>query len=407
MSTAATKIRYYNWRGTNQAGRKVSGTTLGFQEQEVRHQLVEQKIVVKKIKKTSPSFLTKMRDQMKGEDVTAVTRQLATMIESGVPVVQALQLMASSYNKAEMRATLLQITTQVESGASLSSAMRSSSPLFDKFFCDLVATGEQTGHLGQVFARIAVYREKNEAMRKKVIKAMIYPAMVTLTAVLVTVLMLVFVIPQFAQIFSSFGAELPLFTQLVVHASDFLIAYGVYLGAGVGIAVFLYRYFYKKSDDFRYKANKFALKLPIFGDVLLKATIARFARTLATTFMAGIPLLSGIQSAGRTCGNLYIEKAIEEVYESTAGGMPLYLALRQSGVFPELMLQMVMIGEESGSLDDMLNKMAQIYEADVDNTVDNLGQILEPFIIIILGGLIGGLLVAMYMPIFTLMSVIG
>ncbi len=282
-----------------------------------------------------------------------------------------------------------------------------SSPLFDKFYCDLVATGEQTGHLGQVFARIAVYREKNEAMRKKVIKAMIYPSMVTLTAVAVTVLMLVFVIPQFAQIFNGFGAELPFFTQIVIYASDFLIACGTYMAIGIASIVFLYRYFYKKSDDFRYKSNKFVLKLPIFGDVLLKATIARFARTLATTFMAGIPLLSGIQSAGRTCGNLYIERAIEEVYESTAGGMPLYLALRQSGVFPELMLQMVMIGEESGALDDMLNKMAQIYEADVDNTVDNLGQILEPFIIIILGGLIGGLLMAMYMPIFTLMSVIG
>ncbi|OBU12582.1 type II secretion system protein F [Photobacterium aquimaris] len=404
---AATKIRYYQWRGVNQAGRKVSGVTMGFQEQEVRHQLTEQMINVKKIKRTTPGTLSRLRNQMKPEDVTMVTRQLSTMVESGVPVVQALTLMANSHHKAEMRATLNQVTTQVEAGSSLSKAMRSSSPLFDKFYCDLVDTGEQTGHLGQVFARIAVYREKAEAMRKKIIKAMIYPSMVSITAILVTVLMLVFVIPQFAAIFSGFGAELPWFTRQVMKASDFLVNYGTYLGIGIVVFILLYRYCYKHYYRFHYRADKLSLKLPIVGDVLLKATISRFARTLATTFNAGIPLLTGIQSAAKTSNNLYIEQAIDEVYNSTAAGMPLYLALRQADVFPELMLQMVMIGEESGSLDDMLNKMAQLYEDDVDNTVDNLGQILEPFIIIILGTIIGGLLVAMYMPIFTLMSVMG
>ena len=403
----ATKIRYYQWRGVNQAGRKVSGVTMGFQEQEVRHQLTEQMINIKKIKRTSPSTLNRLRNQMKSEDVTMVTRQLATMVESGVPVVQALTLMANSHHKAEMRATLIQVTNQVEAGSSLSKAMRSSSPLFDKFYCDLVDTGEQTGHLGQVFSRIAIYREKAEAMRKKIIKAMIYPSMVSITAILVTVLMLVFVIPQFAAIFSGFGAELPWFTRQVMKASDFLINYGFYLGLGLFFTIIGYRYSYRHYYRFHYRMDKLSLKLPIVGEVLLKATISRFSRTLATTFNAGIPLLTGIQSAGKISNNLYIEQAIDEVYNSTAAGMPLYLALRQADVFPELMLQMVMIGEESGALDDMLNKMAQLYEDDVDNTVDNLGQILEPFIIIILGIIIGGLLVAMYMPIFTLMSVMG
>lgn len=403
----ATKIRYYQWRGVNQAGRKVSGVTMGFQEQEVRHQLTEQMINIKKIKRTSPGTLNRLRNQMKSEDVTMVTRQLATMVESGVPVVQALTLMANSHHKAEMRATLIQVTNQVEAGSSLSKAMRSSSPLFDKFYCDLVDTGEQTGHLGQVFSRIAIYREKAEAMRKKIIKAMIYPSMVSITAILVTVLMLVFVIPQFAAIFSGFGAELPWFTRQVMKASDFLINYGFYLGLGILITIIGYRYSYRHYYRFHYRMDKLSLKLPIVGEVLLKATISRFSRTLATTFNAGIPLLTGIQSAGKISNNLYIEQAIDEVYNSTAAGMPLYLALRQADVFPELMLQMVMIGEESGALDDMLNKMAQLYEDDVDNTVDNLGQILEPFIIIILGIIIGGLLVAMYMPIFTLMSVMG
>nr|WP_232602897.1 type II secretion system F family protein [Photobacterium carnosum] len=401
----ATKIRYYQWRGVNQAGRKVSGVTMGFQEQEVRHQLTEQMINIKKIKRTSPGTLNRLRNQMKSEDVTMVTRQLATMVESGVPVVQALTLMANSHHKAEMRATLIQVTNQVEAGSSLSKAMRSSSPLFDKFYCDLVDTGEQTGHLGQVFSRIAIYREKAEAMRKKIIKAMIYPSMVSITAILVTVLMLVFVIPQFAAIFSGFGAELPWFTRQVMKASDFLINYGFYLGLGLLFTIISYRYSYRHYYRFHYRMDKLSLKLPLVGGVLLKATISRFSRTLATTFNAGIPLLTGIQSAGKISNNLYIEQAIDEVYNSTAAGMPLYLALRQADVFPELMLQMVMIGEESGALDDMLNKMAQLYEDDVDNTVDNLGQILEPFIIIILGIIIGGLLVAMYMPIFSLMSV--
>ncbi|WP_188013996.1 type II secretion system F family protein [Photobacterium damselae] len=404
---AANKIRYYRWRGVNQGGKKITGVTLGFQEQEVRAQLTEQMIQVKKIKRTPPSTLDKIRNQMKSSDVTAITRQLATMIESGVPIVQALKLMASSHHKAEVRAVLTQVNTQVEAGASLSKALKSSSPLFDNFYCDLVATGEETGYLGQVFVRLATYREKSEAMRKKVIKAMIYPSMVMLTAISVTILMLVFVIPQFAAIFGSFGAELPWFTRQVLKASDFLINYGGYLAVGLLLALVLYRYSYKRSYSFRLRMARLSLRLPIIGNVVLKATIARFARTLATTFSAGIPLLTGLQSAGKTAGNLHIEEAIMEAHTSAAAGMPLYLSLRQCNVFPELMLQMTMIGEESGSLDDMLNKMASLYENDVDNIVDNLGQILEPLIIIVLGVLIGGLLVAMYMPIFTLMSVIG
>ncbi|HIF9366390.1 TPA: type II secretion system F family protein [Photobacterium damselae] len=404
---AANKIRYYRWRGVNQGGKKITGVTLGFQEQEVRAQLTEQMIQVKKIKRTNPSTLDKIRNQMKSSDVTAITRQLATMIESGVPIVQALKLMASSHHKAEVRAVLTQVNTQVEAGASLSKALKSSSPLFDNFYCDLVATGEETGYLGQVFVRLATYREKSEAMRKKVIKAMIYPSMVMLTAISVTILMLVFVIPQFAAIFGSFGAELPWFTRQVLKASDFLINYGGYLAVGLLLALVLYRYSYKRSYSFRLRMARLSLRLPIIGNVVLKATIARFARTLATTFSAGIPLLTGLQSAGKTAGNLHIEEAIMEAHTSAAAGMPLYLSFRQCNVFPELMLQMTMIGEESGSLDDMLNKMASLYENDVDNIVDNLGQILEPLIIIVLGVLIGGLLVAMYMPIFTLMSVIG
>ncbi|MGF1727890.1 type II secretion system F family protein [Photobacterium nomapromontoriensis] len=407
MAQASSRIRYYHWRGVNQAGKKLSGVILGFQEQEVRAKLTDQQIQIKKIKHRAPSSFSKMRNQLKSTDITAITRQLATMIASGVPVVQALKLIAESHNKAEARATLSQVTIQVEAGSSLSRAMRTSSPLFDNFYCDLIATGEQTGHLAQVFERVATYREKSEAMRKKVIKAMIYPAMVSLTAIGVTVMMLVFVIPQFASIFKGFGAELPWFTQQVLNLSDFILAYGLYLALGITITILLISHSYKKNDKTKMFFHRLNLRLPIIGSVLLKSTIARFARTLATTFSAGIPLLNGLQAAAKTTGNVYIEQATMEAHANTAAGMPLNIALRQCDVFPELMLQMTMIGEESGSLDDMLNKMATLYEADVDNTVDNLGQILEPLIIIILGGVIGGLLVAMYMPIFKLMSVIG
>ncbi|UXI01657.1 type II secretion system F family protein [Photobacterium sp. TY1-4] len=403
----STKIRHYHWRGVNQKGKKVSGITLGFQEQDVRKILNDQLIQVKKIKRCKPSALSQLKNQLKPADITAITRQLATMTNSGVPVVQGLNMMASSHHKSEARAVLTQVTAQVEAGASLSRAMQTSSPLFDKFYCDLVATGEQTGHLGDVFGRIATYREKSEAMRKKVIKAMIYPAMVTFTAIGVTILMLVMVIPQFAQIFAGFGAELPWFTRQVLHASDVMITHGPIMAAALVLISLITSYQYKRVISFRRKVHQLLLRLPLLGEITLKATVARFARTLATTFSAGIPLLSGLQSAGKTADNLYIEQAVAEVHAATAAGMPLHIALRQSGVFPELMLQMTQIGEESGSLDDMLNKMALLFEDEVENIVDNLGKIIEPVIILFLGGLVASLLFAMYMPIIKLMSVIG
>ena len=402
-----SKLRYYRWRGVNPTGKRLAGIMVGYQEPEIRARLSEQKIQVKKIKRFKPSSLSKRRNQLTAKDVTAITRQLATIVNSGVPVVQALKLIAHSHNKAEARATLTMVSNQVEAGSSLARALNTSSPLFDNFYCDLVATGEQTGHLAQAFERLATYREKSEAMRKKVIKAMIYPTMVSLTAVGVTLMMLIFVIPQFANIFKGFGAELPWFTQKIIDVSEFLQSDGLLLALGLAITILLAAFAYRKSDRNKLRVHRALLAVPIVGPIMLKAAIARFARTLATTFSSGIPLLTGIEAAGKTAGNRHIEQAIVGAHGNTAAGMPLHLALRHSEVFPELMLQMVMIGEESGSIDDMLNKIAFTYESDVDNTVDNLGKILEPLIIIFLGTVIGGLLVAMYMPVFKLMSVVG
>ena len=380
---------------------------MGLQEQEIRAKLSEQHIQVKKVKRHKPSTLSKRRNQLKPTDITAITRQLATMVNSGVPVVQAIKLISSSHNKAEARAVLNLVATQVEAGSTLARAMNTSTPLFDNFYCDLVATGEQTGHLAHAFERLATYREKSEAMRKKVIKAMIYPIMVTLTAIIVTLLMLIYVIPQFASIFNSFGADLPWFTQQIINASNFLLSHGPYLGLALSSTAFIAITAYRKSDQQKLRVHRLLLAMPILGAVVRKAAIARFSRTLATTFSSGIPLLSGLEAAGKTAGNRHMENAIATAHGDTAAGMPLHLALRHSEVFPELMLQMVMIGEESGSIDDMLNKVAITYEEDVDNTVDNLGKILEPMIILFLGGVIGGLLIAMYLPIFKLMSVVG
>ncbi len=406
-ATSATKLKHFAWRGVNGNGKKVRGIMMGYIEGDVREKLAQQQIKLQKIKQTTPSAFSSFGNKMKGTDITAFTRQLATMLNAGVPIVQGLRLIADSHKKAEMRAAVLQVSKQVEAGTSLSKAFSSASSMFDGFYCDLIATGEETGHLPEVFARLAMYREKSEALRKKVVKAMIYPTIVSLVAITVTVGMLVFVIPQFDQIFKSFGAQLPWFTQQVVYLSEFIQATGLYIFAGVIIFILSFSLAMRKSPSFKFQVHKWVLRVPIFGGIFLKASIAKFARTLATTFSAGVPLLSGLRSGAQTTSNLFVKKAIDSAHTQTSAGMPLYIALRQADAFPELMLQMVMIGEESGALDDMLNKNATLYESDVDNVVDNLSQIIEPFIIVILGGVVGGLLVAMYMPIFSMMSVIG
>lgn len=306
-----------------------------------------------------------------------------------------------------MKHIVSQIINHVEAGTSLAKALKSASPLFDPFYCDLVATGEQTGRLEQVFTRIFTYREKSEETRKKVVKAMIYPAIVCLIATLVTVGMLLFVIPTFKGVFSAFGAELPWFTRQVLNTSDALSKGGHYVLLMVFSLALLCRLLLRKSAAFRHRISRLSLHLPVVGDVITKATIARFTRTLATTFSAGIPLLQGLYAAAKTANHLHYQTVIEDIHRQTAGGRPLHRAIRETGQFPDMMSQMVMIGEESGALDEMLNKIATIYESEVDNTVDNLGKILEPMIILLLGLLIGALVIAMYLPMFNLMSVMG
>jgi type IV pilus assembly protein PilC len=400
-------LHNFQWRGINSTGKKISGKLLALSEIEVRAKLNEQSIQIKKIKKRKISSFEKMKHAVKRKDITLFTRQLATMLGAGVPIVQSLQLIAENNIKAEMKSILKQVCLSIEAGTQLSKALSTSCSLFDSFYIDLVATGEETGSLSHAFSRLAEYREKSEALRAKVVKAMIYPTMVFLIAIAVTVLMLMFVIPEFEAIFNGFGAELPWFTQQVVNASHFLQNYGFLILLTLILTTLSLQLLKQKSYQFRFMLNRRSLQIPIIGSVLSKAAIAKFSRTLATSFSSGLPILHSLQTTSKTAGNLYYQEAILSVQQNTAAGMPLYLAMRHTQAFPEMVLQMVMIGEESGQLDDMLNKIAFIYEDDVDNTVDNLGKILEPFIILFLGVMIGGLVVSMYLPIFNLMNVIG
>ncbi|HDZ9226872.1 type II secretion system F family protein [Vibrio cholerae] len=406
-ATQTLPLKNYRWKGINSNGKKVSGQMLAISEIEVRDKLKDQHIQIKKLKKGSVSLLARLTHRVKGKDITILTRQLATMLTTGVPIVQALKLVGDNHRKAEMKSILAQITKSVEAGTPLSKAMRTASAHFDTLYVDLVETGEMSGNLPEVFERLATYREKSEQLRAKVIKALIYPSMVVLVALGVSYLMLTMVIPEFENMFKGFGAELPWFTQQVLKLSHWVQAYSLWAFIAIAAAIFGLKALRKNSFQIRLKTSRLGLKFPIIGNVLAKASIAKFSRTLATSFAAGIPILASLKTTAKTSGNVHFETAINEVYRDTAAGMPMYIAMRNTDAFPEMVLQMVMIGEESGQLDDMLNKVATIYEFEVDNTVDNLGKILEPLIIVFLGTVVGGLVVAMYLPIFNLMSVLG
>ncbi|WP_217533423.1 type II secretion system F family protein [Vibrio cholerae] len=406
-ATQTLPLKNYRWKGINSNGKKVSGQMLAISEIEVRDKLKDQHIQIKKLKKGSVSLLARLTHRVKNKDITILTRQLATMLATGVPIVQALKLVGDNHRKAEMKSILAQITKSVEAGTPLSKAMRTASAHFDTLYVDLVETGEMSGNLPEVFERLATYREKSEQLRAKVIKALIYPSMVVLVALGVSYLMLTMVIPEFESMFKGFGAELPWFTQQVLKLSHWVQAYSLWAFIAIAAAIFGLKTLRKNSLQIRLKTSRLGLKFPIIGNVLAKASIAKFSRTLATSFAAGIPILASLKTTAKTSGNVHFETAINEVYRDTAAGMPMYIAMRNTDAFPEMVLQMVMIGEESGQLDDMLNKVATIYEFEVDNTVDNLGKILEPLIIVFLGTVVGGLVVAMYLPIFNLMSVLG
>ncbi|NOI82871.1 type II secretion system F family protein [Vibrio tubiashii] len=407
MKATSHQLKQYRWKGVNQRGKLVSGSTLALNDNEVKDKLSEQSIRVKSLRRKSLSLVTRLTQRVKKKDVTLLTRQLSTMLATGVPLIQALKLITLNHPKAEMKSVLSYISKEVESGNPLSQSLDTASPLFDSLYTDLVATGEQSGNLAEVLQRIADYREKSQRLNAKVTKALIYPTMVMTTAFAVTYLMLTMVIPQFEAMFAGFGAELPWLTQQVLALSAWLQTYSGPSLLGLMLMLGVIKLSLTNSYRLQLLFSRALLKIPLLGNILTKAAIAKFSRTLATSFNAGIPILEGVRASAKTVRNQHYHQAIKAALLDVTAGMPLYLSLRNADCFPEMVLQMIMIGEESGRLGEMLHKIADVYEFEIDNTVDNLGKIIEPAIIIFLGIVVGGLIVAMYLPIFNLMSVLG
>ena len=402
----AKKFYTFKWEGVNRKGQKVSGEMQGENPNQLKAELRKQGVTVSKVRRKTESLFSKYSGAIKPMDIAMISRQITTMLTAGVPLVQTLQLLSRSHEKNKMRELLSQISLDVESGTPLSQTLRKHPRYFDELYCDLVEAGEQSGALEQIYDRIATYKEKAEALKSKIKKALFYPAMVILVAIVVTTILLLFVVPQFEDIFKSFGAELPAFTQLVINISRFLQKSWYLFFGGVAVAIFLFVRAHRKSQNVRDRTDKFLLDIPVIGMILDKACLARFARTLATTFAAGIPLVEALVSAAGASGNAVYRKAVLAVRNEVMAGMQMHVAMRTVEVFPDIVTQMVMIGEESGSIDDMLSKIAGIFEQQVDDAVDALSSLIEPFIMVVLGVLVGGLVVAMYLPIFKLGSVI-
>ena len=403
-STNKRKIFQYDWKGKNKKGEKVKGVAQGVSEESAKAELKRQGVTIVTIKKRQ--VIEFLEPKIKPMDIAMFSRQICTMLGAGVPIIQAIELLSGSHEKSRMRELLGNIANEVAGGVPLSQTLSKYPQYFNSLYCDLVAAGEQSGALETVYDRIATYQEKAELLKSKIKKALMYPAVVVLVAIVVTAILLIFVVPQFEDIFSGFGAELPAFTQVVVNLSRWLKSNWMVPFLGCVGAFFALRYCLVHYPGFKDWVDKISLKLPIVGPILRKAALARFASTLSTTFAAGIPLVDALVSAAGASGNALYRNAVMDVRNEVMAGMQMHMAMRTTMVFPDMLTQMVMIGEEAGSIDEMLAKIAGIYQQEVDDAVDGLSSMLEPLIMVILGILIGGLVIAMYLPIFTMGDVI-
>lgn len=394
----------FTWEGTDNRGQKVKGKTVAASEAAVRAQLRRQGVVPVRIRKQSALF------QKKGKvtpgDIAIFSRQLATMLTAGIPLVQGFEIIGSGHDNPAMQKLIMGIKADLESGTALAEALGRHPLHFDDLYVNLVTAGEQAGSLDTLLDKVATYKEKTEAIKKKIKKALFYPAAVMVVAVIVTIILLIFVIPQFESLFKGFGADLPAFTRMVIDLSQFVQTKGWFLALVIGGGIAFYLYTKKRSKRLREWEDRLFLKLPIVGSILEKAAIARFARTLSTMFSAGVPLVEALQSVAGATGNIVFEKAVLQMKDEVATGQRLQRAMENTELFPNMVIQMIAVGEESGSLDQMSAKVADFYEADVDNAVDSMSSLLEPLIMAILGVLVGGLVIAMYLPIFKLGAVV-
>ena len=401
----ATSPTIFVYNGSNRRGQVVKGEISATSIIEAKNQLRRQGISAKRVKKLSKPLFGS-GEKIKPVDIALLSRQIATMLSAGVTLIQTIDMVASGHTNKKMRTLLSEIGASVSAGNPLSVTLRKYPDYFDDLYCDLVETGEQSGALETIYDRIAIYKEKSEALKSKIKKAMFYPIAVVVVALIVTIILLIFVVPQFEEIFSSFGAELPAFTQFVLGISRFMQDYGLVVAGAVFAAGSLFSRAHKKSLKLRDWVDAKTLKIPVIGEILKKASVARFSRTLATTFAAGVPLLGALDSAAGAAGNSVFRDAILFVKKEVSGGIPMNVGMRTTGVFPPMVVQMIAIGEEAGAVDEMLSKVATIYEAEVDDMVDGLTSLLEPMIMAVLGVVIGGLIVAMYLPIFEMGNVI-
>jgi type IV pilus assembly protein PilC len=394
----------YVWEGTDKKGKRLKGKMLAVSEAAVKADLRKQGVLAKKVRKEVQLF--KSGKKVEAADIALFARQLATMLQAGIPMVQCFDIIGNGHDKPSVQKLVLAVKGDIEAGTSLHESLAKHPLHFDDLFVNLVEAGEQAGALETLLDKIATYKEKTEALKKKIKKALFYPAAVLAVAVIVTVILLIFVIPQFENLFKGFGADLPAFTQMVINLSKAVQAKGIYMAAVAGAAGYAFFYFKKRSRPMRRTLDRMLLKAPIVGPIMVKAAIARYARTLSTMFAAGVPLVEALTSVAGATGNIVYEEATMRIRDEVSTGQRLQRCMETTDLFPNMVIQMIAVGEESGSLDAMAAKVADFYEADVDAAVDAMSSLIEPLIMAILGVLVGGLVIAMYLPIFKLGAVV-
>ena len=402
-----SKLDTYVWVGLDKRGQRMKGESQSKNASLVKAELRRQGINPQSVKAKPKPLFGSAGKTIKSRDIAIFSRQLATMMAAGVPMVQGIEIVAGGQSNIRMQNMLVDIKTEIEGGLALNEALAKYPVQFDELFVNLVKAGESAGVLDTVLDTIANYKENIEAIKGKIKKAMFYPAMVIGVAILVSCILLIFVIPQFQEVFSNFGADLPAFTQFLVTLSDFMIGYWWLMLLVIGATVAVFIMLYKRSTVFSHFVGRMLLKIPVIGQVLRQSAMARFARTLGVTFKAGVPLVEALDSVAGATGSVVYNESVKRIREDVSVGHQLQLAIRQTGLYPNMVVQMVAIGEESGALDAMLFKIAEFYEQEVNNAVDALSSLLEPFIMVVIGVIVGGMVVGMYLPIFKLGQVIG
>jgi type IV pilus assembly protein PilC len=388
----------FSWEGRDRAGKTLKGDMRASGEAVVQSLLRRQGITVLKVRRQRAGLGSKISEK----DITLFTRQLATMMKAGVPLLQAFDIVGKGHSNPAVARLLLDIKTEVETGSALATAFRKYPLYFDALFCNLVGAGEAAGILDNLLDRLATYKEKILAIKSKIKSALFYPISIIVVAFIITAVIMIFVIPAFKDLFTSFGADLPGPTLFVIAVSDTFVKYWYLIFGGLGFGLWFFFYTWRRSAKMQASMDRMFLKLPVFGDIIRKATMARWTRTLATMFAAGVPLVEALDSVGGASGNFVYVQATKKIQQEVSTGTSLTVAMQNSNVFPNMVIQMVAIGEESGSLDAMLSKVSDFYEAEVDDAVEALSSLMEPMIMVVLGTLIGGMVIAMYLPIFKL-----